>query len=47
MNAELWSKEGQERTTLECWLLENGVKFNLNMSIEQLRQLYINKECER
>lgn len=50
MNAELWSRLGNERDTLLSWFRFNGV--NLNnvyedisiVSTEELRQLYIHIE---
>lgn len=45
MNAELWCHVGNERITLVNWLKENDVKYNDDMTTEELRQLYIKKEC--
>lgn len=45
MNAQLWCKIGQEKVVLKSWLREHGIKYNDDMSIEELRQLYIRKEC--
>lgn len=45
MNSELWCYKGQERQTLINWLTKNKVKFEDSMTTEELRQLYIKKEC--
>ena len=48
-NAELWSRldEKSQRITLTCWLREHNVKYDDNMTIEELRELYIGKEIGR
>ena len=48
-NAELWSRldEKSQRITLTCWLREHNVKYDDNMTIEELRELYIGKETGR
>lgn len=45
-NAELWSfpDEESQRRTLTNWLRDHNVEYNENMTIEELRQLYIGKE---
>lgn len=44
-NAELWCYKGNERTTLEDYLIRHDVKYDKDMTTEELRQLYIRKEC--
>ena len=50
MNAELWSRPGNERNTLLSWFKFNNVNLNdiyedINViSTEELRQLYIDIE---
>lgn len=50
MNAELWSRPGNERDTLLSWFKFNNVNLNdiyqdINViSTEELRQLYIHIE---
>lgn len=50
MNAELWSRPGNERNTLLSWFRFNNVNLNdiyedINViSTEELRQLYIDIE---
>lgn len=50
MNAELWSRPGNERDTLLSWFKFNNVNLNdiyedINViSAEELRQLYIDIE---
>lgn len=50
MNAELWSRPGNERNTLLSWFKFNNVNLNniyedINViSTEELRQLYIHIE---
>lgn len=50
MNAELWSRPGNERDTLLSWFKFNNVNLNdiyedINViSTEELRQLYIDIE---
>ena len=44
-NACLWVKPKMERITLIKWLIENDVEFNKTAGTEELRQLYIRKEC--
>lgn len=46
-NAELWSKKGNERTALMGWLKRHNVEFDINAGYEELRRLYIDKECGR
>ena len=48
-NAELWSypDEHSKRVTLTCWLREHNVEFDEDMTVEELRQLYIAKETGR
>ena len=45
-NAELWSwpDEHSQKQTLKNWLRNHNVKFDDDMSIEELRDLYIKKE---
>lgn len=45
-NAELWCwpDEHSQYVTLTNWLKAHDVEYNENMSIEELRQLYIKKE---
>ena len=45
-NAELWSwnDEKSQRTTLINWLKNHNVSYDNNMTLEELRQLYIRKE---
>lgn len=45
MNAELWVKSNMERTALISWLTRHNVEFNKTAETEELRQLYIKKEC--
>ena len=53
MNAELWSRPGNERNTLLSWFEFNNVNLNdiyedINViSTEELRQLYIDIETGR
>ncbi len=47
MNAELLVKKGMERIVLIDWLKRNNVTFDEGAETEELRQLYINKECGR
>lgn len=50
MNAELWSRPGNERNTLLSWFRFNSININKiyedvnNISTEELRQLYIHIE---
>ena len=50
MNAELWSRPGNERNTLLSWFKFNSIDINKiyedvnNISTEELRQLYIHME---
>lgn len=46
-NAELWCKKGNERTALMAWLKRHNVEFDINSDFEELRRLYIDKECGR
>ena len=45
-NAELWCwpDEYSQYVTLTNWLKAHDVEYDENMSIEELRQLYIKKE---
>ena len=45
MNAELWVKSNMERTALTDWLIRHNVEFDETAETEELRQLYIKKEC--
>lgn len=45
MNAELWVKSNMERIALISWLTRHNVKFDKTAQTEELRQLYIKKEC--
>ena len=45
MNAELWVYPKMERIALIKWLIENNVEFDETAETEELRQLYIRKEC--
>ena len=45
MNAELWVKSNVARTALIDWLKRHNVEFNESAETEELRQLYIRKEC--
>lgn len=49
MNAELLSRTDPKsiRITLTSWLRWHDVSYDENMSIEELRQLYIDKETGR
>ena len=50
MNAELWSRPGNERNTLLSWFRFNNINLNNiyedvdSVSTEELRQLYIHIE---
>lgn len=48
-NAELWSypDEHSKRITLTSWLRSHNVEYDENMSVEELRELYIMKETGR
>ena len=48
-NAELWSypDEKSVRITLTSWLRWHKIKYNENMSNEELRPLYVNAECSK
>lgn len=46
-NAELWCKKGNEMSTLIGWLKSHKVDFDKDASFEELRRLYIDKECGR
>lgn len=48
-NAELWTRldDNSIRSALCSWLIRHGVEFDEDMNIEELRQLYIKKECGR
>lgn len=45
-NAELWCRpdEHSQRITLMNWLRTHDVKFDEDMSVEELRELYVKKE---
>lgn len=45
-NAELWCwpDEKSQLTTLRNWLRDHNVEYDDEMSVEELRQLYIKKE---
>ena len=45
MNAELWAKPNMERIALISWLKRHNVEFDELAETEELRQLYIKKEC--
>ena len=45
MKAELWAKPNMERTALISWLTRHNVEFDEKAETEELRQLYIKKEC--
>lgn len=44
-NAELWVYPKMERIALIKWLIENNVEYDETSETEELRQLYIRKEC--
>lgn len=48
-NAELWTRldDNSIKSALCSWLNRHDVEFNEDMNIEELRQLYIEKECGR
>ena len=47
MNAELWSRTDEEsqKCTLKSFLRDVNVKYNEDMNLEELRNLYIKYEC--
>lgn len=53
MNAELWSRPGNERNTLLSWFKFNNINLNNiykdvdSVSTEELRQLYIHCETHK
>jgi hypothetical protein len=49
MNAELWSypDEHSQYIKLTSWLKSNNISYTEDMTIEELRQLYINAETGR
>lgn len=53
MNAELWSRPGNERNTLLSWFKFNNINLNNiyedvdSVSTEELRQLYIHYETHK
>lgn len=46
-NAELWAycDENSQRLKLYSWFKSHNIKYNENLSLEELRQLYIDIEC--
>lgn len=53
MNAELWSRPGNERNTLLSWFRFNNINLNNiyedvdSVSTKELRQLYIHYETHK
>lgn len=46
-NAELYATPGNERNVVIDWLIKHKVRYDENMSTEELIEIYRRKEVER